>query len=95
MVLKKINLNNFRNFSKQKIIFNNKINIFIGKNGSGKTNILESIYFLSITKSHRGVEDKKLILKNEKFLKIEAKVEKQNKMFFFNFVKFVRKKSNC
>lgn len=62
MFLNKLELENFRNYRKQSISLKNGINIFIGKNGVGKTNILESIYFLALTKSHRIHDD--LVLKN-------------------------------
>ena len=53
MYLSKIEVNNFRNYKKQKVKLCNNINIFIGNNAQGKTNILESIYILALTKSHR------------------------------------------
>ena len=58
MFLSKIELKNFRNYSKVKVKFDSHMNIFIGDNAQGKTNILESIYVLALTKSHRyGVEN--------------------------------------
>lgn len=57
-----LNLLNFRNYNKLEIKLNNKINIFVGENAQGKTNILEAIYFLSSLKSHRTNRDKELIL---------------------------------
>ena len=53
MIIKKIKVVNFRNLIKQEINFSDKINIFIGDNAQGKTNLLESIYFLALTKSYR------------------------------------------
>lgn len=44
MYIKDIELKNFRNYSKQKIVFNKNINIFYGNNAQGKTNILESVF---------------------------------------------------
>ena len=46
----KINLVNFRNYDKLDIKFNNNMNIFVGNNAQGKTNILESIVILALTK---------------------------------------------
>ncbi len=80
MVLKKILLENFRNYSKLELDFNKKINIFIGNNAQGKTNILESIYVLSITKSHRCNKDLFLIKKNELFTKIKGDVVFENSL---------------
>ena len=61
MKLKNINLLNFRNYEKVSIDLSPGINIFIGENGSGKTNILEAIYVLSLTKSNRILHDVDLI----------------------------------
>jgi len=53
MYLSKIELSHYRNYKKGKVKLSDKINIFIGDNAQGKTNILESIYILAFTKSHR------------------------------------------
>lgn len=53
MKLTKINLTNFRNYSNVTVTFNPKMNIFIGNNAQGKTNMLEAIVMLALTKSHR------------------------------------------
>jgi DNA replication and repair protein RecF len=63
MYIKEIELNKFRSFNKQDIVFSPKINIFYGRNGQGKTNVLEAIYFLSTLYSHRNV-DKYSLLNN-------------------------------
>ncbi len=76
MILKKINLVNYRNYEKVSVPLNNKINIFIGNNAQGKTNILESIYVLALTKSHRNVNESNLILYGKNSLKIEGKIKK-------------------
>ena len=53
MRLKSLKLFNFRNYSELSLDLSFGINIFIGDNGVGKTNILEAIYVLSLTKSNR------------------------------------------
>ncbi|MDD5888205.1 MAG: DNA replication/repair protein RecF [bacterium] len=53
MKLTKISLNNFRNYSNVVVNFNSNMNIFIGNNAQGKTNLLEAIVILALTKSHR------------------------------------------
>ncbi len=78
MILKKLSLINFRNYQKISISFNNTVNIFIGNNAQGKTNILESIYVLALTKSHRNVNDVHLIKYNGEYTKIEGKIKKNN-----------------
>jgi len=80
MFLSEINLQNFRNYSKLKLKFKKNINIFIGNNAQGKTNILESIYFLSITRSHRTTKENYLIKNNEIMTKVIGKI-KNNSIF--------------
>lgn len=61
MYIKKLHLINYRNYEELKLELNRNVNIFIGDNAQGKTNILESIYFCSLGKSHRTNRDKELI----------------------------------
>ena len=61
MFIKKINLENFRNYEKQEIELCKDINIIYGNNAQGKTNILESIFLCSMGKSFRAKKDKELI----------------------------------
>ncbi len=61
MILKNIEIRNFRNYEHLKITLNKNINIIYGDNGGGKTNILESIYVLALTKSHRALTNGDLI----------------------------------
>lgn len=74
MQIKELSLINYRNYEKENLKFNNKINIIIGNNAQGKTNILESIYYLSITKSYRSNDDKNLILQGKSFFRINGKI---------------------
>ena len=48
MYIQKIKLENFRNYDKQELEINEGLNIFIGDNAQGKTNVIESIYLASI-----------------------------------------------
>jgi DNA replication and repair protein RecF len=59
--------------------FHKKVNIFIGDNAQGKTNILESIYLIAITKSHRVHNDENLIKYGSLFTKVKASVKYQGK----------------
>ena len=69
MILRKIKLVNFRNYKNFNVDFKKNINIIIGDNAQGKTNILESIYTLALTKSYRTTNDSNLIrLNQEKFM---------------------------
>lgn len=75
--MKIINLKlfNFRNYETLSLDFSNKQNIIIGENGSGKTNIVESIYVLAITKSFRGSRDAVLIKNNKESMSIEGTIK--------------------
>jgi DNA replication and repair protein RecF len=51
MQLQTLQLVNFKNYADVKVNFSSKINVLVGKNGSGKTNVLDAIYYLALTKS--------------------------------------------
>ena len=61
MKIKKIKLINYRNYDNLELNFNDSLNIIIGNNAQGKTNILESIYVLAVTKSFLSNNDKEMI----------------------------------
>ena len=61
--------------------FDPSTNIFYGDNAQGKTNILESVYMCSTTKSHRGTKDRDMIRFGEEESHIEAVVEKSGIMY--------------
>lgn len=61
MYIKNIKLSNFRNYEKLNIELGKGVNIITGDNAQGKTNILESIYYSSLAKSHRTNKDKEMI----------------------------------
>ena len=69
MLLKKLNLINFRNYAKLDLDFDERTTILLGNNAVGKSNILESIYFLSTTKSGRVDREEELIKEGEEFCK--------------------------
>lgn len=61
MHIEKIHLRNYRNYETLTLDFSPKMNVFIGENAQGKTNLLESIYFMAIGKSFRTAKDSDLI----------------------------------
>ncbi|MBR3198736.1 MAG: DNA replication/repair protein RecF [Bacilli bacterium] len=77
MILKNIKIINFRNYKKLELALNEKVNIIYGHNGAGKTNILESIYFLALTKSHRTHLDSTLIKNEEEKAVIKGTLQKE------------------
>ena len=78
MLIKNIILKKYRNYDNLNLTFNDKLNIFIGDNAQGKTNILESIYVLSLTKSYLGVSDRDLIKFNNSNCIIKGKIYKDD-----------------
>lgn len=56
----------------------NNVNIILGENAQGKTNMMEAIYVLAMAKSHRTTNDKELIRWNEDYAKIEGKAVKKH-----------------
>jgi len=72
MILKELEVENFRLFPYLKIKFFDGINIISGMNGQGKTSILESIYYLALTKSFRTSNDNHVISYNQKHFNIKS-----------------------
>ena len=79
MFVKKIKMQNFRNYKKQEIDLKDGITIFFGNNAQGKTNILESIYICSMGKSFRTNKDKELINFENEIANIEIDYEKSDR----------------
>ncbi|GAA0726681.1 DNA replication/repair protein RecF [Clostridium malenominatum] len=92
MYIKYLQLINFRNYKKLYIELSKNVNVFIGDNAQGKTNILESIYYSSIGRSHRTNKDKEMInwnaensyiqlyvINNRLDKKVEIKIFKEGK----------------
>ncbi|MDO8682105.1 MAG: DNA replication/repair protein RecF [Armatimonadota bacterium] len=80
MHIREIQLNNFRNYASQRIEPGPAINIFVGPNAQGKSNLLEAVYLLATTKSHRTNRDTDLIRVGEDTARAYADVvrEEQN-----------------
>ncbi|MBE6157703.1 MAG: DNA replication/repair protein RecF [Firmicutes bacterium] len=76
MKITKINLINFRNYDSVSLKLGENMNIFIGDNAQGKTNILESIVILALTKTHRVGVSPNIIKFNKKKAKISGVVRK-------------------
>ena len=72
MILKEISLKNFRNYDTLKLNLNPNINIIIGDNAQGKTNLLESIHFLMLSKSFRSNNESNLIMYDKQSFKIKG-----------------------
>ncbi|MDR0886777.1 MAG: AAA family ATPase, partial [Clostridiales Family XIII bacterium] len=72
MIIEKIELNNFRNYKNLAVHFDSRVNLFIGANGQGKTNLLEAISILSMGKSFRTLTDKEMIQFDADYFKVKG-----------------------
>lgn len=76
MYLKELELHNYRNYETLTIPFENKVNVILGENAQGKTNLMEAIYVLALAKSHRTSNDKELIRWDAEYAKIKGRLHK-------------------
>lgn len=76
MELQSLRLVNYRNYTDLTLNFSDGVNVFLGENAQGKTNLLESIYVLALARSHRTSSDKDLIRWQEKEATISGRVKK-------------------
>lgn len=81
MYLKSLQLINFKNYEEAEILLNQGINCFIGVNGSGKTNILDAVHYLSMCKSYLNTIDKQNIRFDQQFFSIIGTFEKEKKEY--------------
>jgi DNA replication and repair protein RecF len=79
MYIEKINLLNFKNYEELDLSFSSQINIFTGHNGSGKTNLLDAIYCLSLTKSAFNTNENHSIKHGQTYFSILGHFFKDNK----------------
>ena len=85
MWLRNLQVTNFRNFSHLNLRFSPGVNIFEGKNGEGKTNLLEAIYCLTRGLSFRTSREQRLIKWGEKNLYLKGEGEKQGNFLKYEF----------
>lgn len=78
MYLENIEIQNFRNYETEKLSFSPSINVLIGENAQGKTNLVESIYFLAMSRSHRTSKDNEMIKWDSDFAKVKGNLQKKS-----------------
>ena len=78
MIIKSLELADFRNYRELNISFDEGTNILYGNNAQGKTNILEAIYLSATTKSHKGSKDKEIINFDKEEAHIRTYLEKED-----------------
>ncbi|HIZ53441.1 DNA replication/repair protein RecF [Enterococcus eurekensis] len=78
MRLNELQIKNFRNYKEAHLTFDKNLVIFLGENAQGKTNLLESIFVLSMTRSHRTTQEQELIGWDEGNAYIKGLVQKKH-----------------
>ncbi|MDQ0158392.1 DNA replication/repair protein RecF [Alkalibacillus salilacus] len=81
MHIENITIEQYRNYDSLSLEFDHQINVMIGENAQGKTNLMEAIYVLAFTKSHRTSKDKELIKWDSEYGKIKGNIFKRNRTF--------------
>lgn len=89
MYIKILQLINYRNYEQLHIELGKNVNVFMGDNAQGKTNILEAIYYCGFAKSHRTTRDKELISwnKEQSFISLSVGRERLDKKIDINIFK--------
>ena len=82
MILKSISLINFKNHDNLQVDFSPNVNCFLGKNGIGKTNLLDAIHYLSFCKSYYNVFESNNIKYGENFFMLKGEFVKNNDIEF-------------
>jgi len=71
-ILDHIKLSNFKNYAQQELACSPHLNCLVGRNGMGKTNFLDAIYYLCMTKSHFSTPDSSLIRHDQDYMRLEG-----------------------
>ena len=79
MHLETIKLTNFKNYESANLTFSPELNAFVGLNGTGKTNLLDAIYYACMCKSYFLPLDSDVILRGADFLRVDAIFQKEGK----------------
>ncbi|SES35290.1 DNA replication/repair protein RecF [Salisediminibacterium halotolerans] len=74
MHINELHLKDYRNYEDLHLFFENRINVIIGENAQGKTNMMEAIYVLGMARSHRTPRDKELIRWEQPFSRVEGQL---------------------
>lgn len=77
MVIRELNIINFKNIAEATLTFSPGFNCFVGNNGVGKTNILDALYHLSMCKSYFNLPDLQNIRHGEPFFVVQGKYERE------------------
>lgn len=76
MILKSLNITNYKNIGQARLLFSQKLNCFVGDNGMGKSNLLDAIYYLSFCRSFVGAPDNLVIRRGEDFALLQGEYQR-------------------
>ncbi len=76
LFLKTLQLTHFKNYTWQRVELSTRLNGFVGPNGTGKTNLLEAVHVLCLTRSHRGLPDRYMVQHGAEGYRIEGHFER-------------------
>lgn len=93
MYIKKIELNNYRNYSQVNLDFDKNTILILGNNGNGKTNLLESIYYLSTGRSHKTYNQDEIIKWGSNYFTIRAFIGSEKSDSKDHFIEIELKKN--
>lgn len=94
MYLQAIHLFNYRNYQNQELTLNRGINVLIGANGQGKTNLLEAIYYLAAGNNFRGNKDMELIRWDAPYFRLLGQMKKANSDRMYELEIYIDKEKN-
>src|SRR3972149_5092996 len=94
MYLKKLELKNYRNYSHVNLDFDKNTVLILGNNGNGKTNLLESIYYLSTGRSHRTYSQDEIINWGSDYSKVKALIGPEQNDELDRFIEIELRKNN-
>lgn len=80
MYLKELHIVNYKNIGEASLSFCRGVNYLVGRNGQGKTNVLDAIYYLSFCKSHTNSIDSQNIRHTEEFFLLQGAYERQGQL---------------
>lgn len=83
MIIKELNIINFKNIAEATLAFSPGFNCFVGNNGVGKTNVLDALYHLSMCKSYFNLPDLQNIRHGEPFLSCRENTSGKVKNWMF------------
>jgi len=77
MILRSLDITNFKNIESAGLVFSEKLNCFLGDNGMGKSNLLDAIYYLSFIRSFSGAADSLVVRRGEDFAILRGEYDRR------------------